>query len=90
VDKAYTEDGLDHLEWARYHGLKIAYREDAEGRRLWGIELDAPCRHLRGDAGGKTSCVIYESRPGMCRDYTGKGDFPECSYNPNNSGIINS
>ena len=47
VDKAYTEDGLDQLEWVRYHGLKIGFREDAQGRRLWGIELEAPCRHLR-------------------------------------------
>lgn len=23
VDKAYTEDGLDHLEWAKHHRLNI-------------------------------------------------------------------
>jgi Fe-S-cluster containining protein len=80
VDKAYTEDGLDHLEWAHHHGLKIAYREDSEGKRLWGVELDSPCMHLRVEADGKTTCAIYESRPQMCRDYNGGKDFPECSY----------
>jgi len=80
VDKAYTEDGLDHLEWARYHGLKIAYREDIEGRRIWGIELDTPCIHLREDGDHKTSCAIYETRPQICRNYSGEKEFPECGY----------
>jgi Fe-S-cluster containining protein len=80
VDKAYTEDGLDHLEWARYHGLKITFRDDREGKRLWGIELDVPCKHLQEKEAGKTSCAIYETRPQMCRDYTGGKDFPECGY----------
>lgn len=80
IDKAYTEEGLDHLQWARHHGLKIAYREDPNGRKLWGVELDAPCKHLKEAENGKTSCQIYENRPQMCRNYTGKNEFPECGY----------
>ncbi len=80
VDKAYTEDGLDHLEWAKHHRLNIAYREDSDGRRLWGVELDAPCIHLMEESDGKTTCTIYDDRPQMCRDYNGAKDFPYCGY----------
>ncbi len=80
IDNAYTEKGLDHLEWAKYHRLKIVYRDDSDGRRLWGIELNNPCIHLREEAGGRTSCAIYEIRPKICRDYTGERDFPDCGY----------
>ena len=80
VDKAYTEDGLDHLEWAKYHGLKIAYRDDPQGRRLWGVELESPCKHLIKTSDGKTSCAIYENRPQLCRNYNGSEEFPECGY----------
>ena len=80
VDKAYTENGLDHLEWARYHGLNIAYREDSIGRRIWGIELNTPCMHLQEEEDGKTSCAIYQTRPQMCRDYTGEEEFSGCSF----------
>jgi Fe-S-cluster containining protein len=78
VDKAYTESGLDHLEWAKYHRFRIAYREDVKGRRLWGVELDFPCMNLREESDGKTSCAVYGNRPRMCRDYTGGKDFPDC------------
>jgi Fe-S-cluster containining protein len=80
IDKAYTEDGLDHLEWAQYHGFTITYRDDIYGRRLWGVELNTPCMHLRDETDGKTSCAIYENRPKMCRDYSGEKNFPDCNY----------
>ncbi len=80
VDKAYTKDGLDHLEWAKHHGLKISYRDDPRGRRLWGVELDSPCKHLQKTSNGKTICAIYENRPLLCRNYNGAGEFAECGY----------
>jgi Fe-S-cluster containining protein len=80
IDSSYTEEGLDHLEWARYHGLKISFRENNEGKRMWGIELDTPCIHLKEEASGKASCAVYNSRPQICRNYTGENEFTDCGY----------
>jgi Fe-S-cluster containining protein len=80
IDDAYTEGGLDYLEWARNHGLKIAFRENSEGKRLWGIELDTPCKYLQKGADGKSFCAVYENRPKMCRIYTGEKEFPDCGF----------
>jgi len=69
VDRANTPGGLDHLEWARCHGLDIEFRRDERNDRWWGICIQKPCLKLKIETDGLAICSKYEKRPNMCRDY---------------------
>ncbi len=69
IDLVSSPGGLDHLEWAKLHNLKIEYRHDEHNQRWWGITLAQPCSRLRQEADGRFSCAAYGERPQMCRDY---------------------
>lgn len=79
IDRANSADGWDHLEWARLHTPEeIVFEYDEHGNRWWGIELPIPCRELEQDSDGLYRCRIYERRPQMCREYSGKHFNPDC------------
>ena len=80
IDSAYTESGLDHMNWAEYHGFNILFCKNAKGKDFWGIKIKAQCRHLQ-DINGTTICTIHSFRPKMCKSYDGADEFPECGYN---------
>jgi len=70
VDRADTPGGLDHLEWARCHGLNIEFRRDDTNAKWWGVCLSKTCLELSVGNDGIATCSSYKERPDMCRDYS--------------------
>lgn len=56
------------VEWLMYHGFNIV---EADGNTLARIHIK--CTHMKEVRGGKFKCMIYSTRPEVCRDYTCQG-----------------
>ena len=55
--------------WLSYHGCE-PMRYPGENGDVLAVKIPLPCKHLACEPeSGKTSCLIYESRPRVCRDY---------------------
>ena len=63
------QDEQDLARWLLYHGCEPMRYPTPEGDVL-AVKIPLPCKHLaREPRGGKTSCLIYENRPKVCREY---------------------
>ncbi|NOZ85309.1 MAG: YkgJ family cysteine cluster protein [Deltaproteobacteria bacterium] len=62
-----TREDFDNLRWYLLHqGVSIFQDQDGD----WMVNVPTGCRMLKKDY----TCMIYEDRPGACRDY----DANEC------------
>ncbi len=59
---------FDELSWFLAHENISVYVES----RRWHLEVQNPCKHLGSD----NLCQIYETRPGVCREY----ESDSCEY----------
>ena len=53
---------LEEISWWLTHREVSVYVES----RRWHLEVRTPCKYLSDE----NLCVIYEDRPGVCRDYS--------------------
>ena len=62
IDPPTTWKEFDYMRWFLLHDRATVFTEDG----AWYLLVHTPCKHLRRD----NLCGIYETRPGICREYT--------------------
>jgi Fe-S-cluster containining protein len=71
-----TAFDFDELRWFLAHGQTLIFTETEEkngrNRTKWNLVVWTQCQYLLPDNG----CMIYDTRPQVCRDYSTEG----CEY----------
>jgi Fe-S-cluster containining protein len=62
IDKPEDWKEFDFMRWFLLHDRASVFVEEEE----WYLLVHTACKHLRED----NLCGIYETRPGICREYT--------------------
>lgn len=63
------QDSQELARWLSYHGCE-PMRYPGEKGEVLAVKIPIPCKHLASEpAGGKTGCLIYKTRPNVCREY---------------------
>ena len=68
IDTPHTWEDYDYIRWYMMHGRISVFVDEGN----WYIMIFADCKHLQDDH----RCGVYETRPGICRDYTTE----DCEY----------
>lgn len=73
IDKPRTRKDYDDIRWYLLHERVAIFVEEG----AWYIQFQTTCKHL----GANNLCMIYETRPQICRDYEpGECDYAGGSY----------
>lgn len=62
IDRPTTKTDYDNIRWYLLHENIIVY---IDGDKKWTLEMAAKCKNLGPD----NSCLDYENRPKICREY---------------------
>jgi len=71
IETPATQRDFDFIRWYLLHERATVFTEDD----TWYLLVHTVCRHLRPD----DRCGIYETRPGICREYSTN----DCEYEDN-------
>ena len=66
-DVPVNKDTREIGRWASYHGVKTM-KYPIDGIDYLAVSLPNPCQFLE-EKDGKCSCIIYENRPNVCKEY---------------------
>ena len=66
-DVPVNKDTREIGRWASYHGVKTM-KYPIDGIDYLAVSLPNPCQFLE-EKDGKCSCIIYDKRPQVCKDY---------------------
>ena len=70
IDTPTCKSDYDNIRWYLMHkDVTVSIDNDGE----WILQFDAKCENLGSDQ----SCVSYDDRPKICRDYPDKDSFCE-------------
>lgn len=77
IDTPESEEDFEAIRWYLMHGSTWVWVDEGD----WYLQVEQECRNL----GPSGSCLIYEDRPQICREYglpeeKRDGDEPPCDY----------
>ena len=73
IDKPKKQRDYDDIRWYLMHEGVTIFVEEGD----WYIQYQTRCKNLGED----NRCMVYETRPGICRDYEpGSCDYSVASY----------
>jgi Fe-S-cluster containining protein len=72
IDRPVTPEEHDQVRWYLVHEGTVVWVEKGS----WFLEMATPCRNLTATG----ACGIYESRPGICREYGSPASEADCEY----------
>jgi len=64
IGRPTSKSDYDHIRWYLAHESVNVF---VDHENKWYVEFRTPCANL----GEKQECLIYPSRPGICRDHPG-------------------
>jgi Fe-S-cluster containining protein len=71
IDRPSSKTDYDNIRWHLSHENVHVF---VDHERNWHLEFRTPCKNLAGD----NRCLIYDSRPRICREHGNEAD--ECEY----------